>query len=345
MIKRSLLLTAWLVVFFAFNVEAQEKGGWFKGIFASGKKNSKSAETVEIAPFVFTLSDNHFRVDFHFLDSLFAAEEEANRNAQGGPSTPPIILSYGQEVVVDGNLTLDSVWLTLEDYYNIWDSERVNPYKFNGLEFKDTVQLTLFYPEMGLRWSSPMKPSVVTSNFGLRRYRWHYGVDLRLNTGDTITAAFDGVVRMANYDRYGYGHYVLIRHYNGVETLYGHLSKRLVQVGQEVKAGELIGLGGSTGRSTGPHLHFEVRYQGNAIDPNEFFDFATGCLVDHQYTLTPASFSYLAEVNKVVVHRVRRGDTLSGISYRYGVPISKICQLNGISKKSILRIGQRLRIN
>lgn len=344
MIKRSLLLTAWLVVFFAFKVEAQEKGGWFKGIFSSEKKNSESIETVDVAPIFFTLNEEDFKVDFQYLDELFA-EELKEPVAEGGPSTPPIILAYGNEVVVGENVSLDSVWLTLEDYYNIWDSERVNPYKFNGLDFKDTVQLTLFYPEMGLKWSSPLKPSPITSDFGLRRYRWHYGVDVRLNVGDTINAAFDGVVRMANYDRYGYGHYVLIRHYNGVETLYGHLSKRLVTVGQEVKAGDLIGLGGNTGRSTGPHLHFEVRYQGNAVDPKGFFDFASGCLVDHQYTLSPASFSYLKEVNKVIVHRVRRGDTLSGISARYGVSMTKICKLNGISKKSVIRVGQRLRVN
>lgn len=343
MIKRSLLLTAWLAVFFAFKVEAQDKKGWFKGIFSAGK--AKSVETIDVAPLYFTLNDEDFRVDFHFLDSLFTAEALEISNAEGGPSTPPLILSYGQDVIVGENIALDSVWLTLEDYYNIWDSERVNPYKFNGLEFKDTVQLTLFYPEMGLKWASPLKPSAITSDFGLRRYRWHYGVDVRLNTGDSVSAAFDGVVRMANYDRYGYGHYVLLRHYNGVETLYGHLSKRLVTVGQEVKAGDLLGLGGSTGRSTGPHLHFEVRYQGNAIDPKGMFDFASGCLVDHQYTLTPASFAYLTEVNKVIVHRVRRGDTLSEISYKYGVPIAKICRLNGISRKSVIRVGQRLRVN
>ena len=160
-----------------------------------------------------------------------------------------------------------------------------------------------------------------------------------------MRVAFDGIVRIAQYDRYGYGHYILVRHYNGLETLYGHFKKRLARVGDVVKAGDVIGLGGNTGRSTAPHLHFEVRYEGNAIDPADLFDFQNDSLLSDQLSITPATFAYLAEARKIRYHRIRRGDTLSHISYRYGVSISKICRLNGISRKTILRVGRRLRIN
>lgn len=342
MIRKSTLL-AIIVVSLAFESRAQQSGSWIKGLFTFKKQ-----EEVQLPPPtpVFTVNDSDFLIDNNYLDSIFAADLALlNEQAQGGPATPPLVLSYGHEVAVSENLSLDSIWLSAEDYYNIWDSERVNPYKFNGLNFKDTLQVKLFYPEVGLYWSNPMKKSVITSDFGLRRYRWHYGVDVRLNVGDSVKAVFDGVVRMANYDRPGYGHYVLVRHYNGLETLYGHLSQRLVQVGDEIKAGDLVGWGGSTGRSSGPHLHFEVRYQGNAIDPKAIFDLESGCLIGETFTLNPSSFAYLADANKVIVHRVRSGDTLSGISYRYGVSITKICRLNGISRNSVIRVGQRLRIN
>ena len=121
----------------------------------------------------------------------------------------------------------------------------------------------------------PTTSRVVTSNFGYRKSfkRMHKGIDVKVYIGDTIYAAFDGQVRAANIDPNGYGKYVVIRHYNGFETVYGHMSKQLVKANDFVQAGEPIGLGGNTGRSTGSHLHFEVRFLGAAIDPAEIFDF------------------------------------------------------------------------
>src|SRR5690606_35983628 len=125
--------------------------------------------------------------------------------------------------------------------------------------------------------------------------RWHYGTDLKLDTGDTVVAAFDGIVRIAQYDRLGYGHYILLRHYNGLETLYGHLSAYSVKVGDLVKAGEMIGLGGSTGRSSGPHLHYEVRYQGIAINSDDLYNFMDFSLRVDTLLITSNNFSYLNE--------------------------------------------------
>jgi len=321
----------------------QEKTeGFFK--FIKKKKvieNSYQYDTIKV------VEDGWYVVSQSYLDSLAAAEEEVlfiEIDTAVEEEEDQFILSYGVPVEINENLSVDSVWLTLHDYFETWSSIKINPYNLDGLKFKDTLTLPLVSEEAGLSWSMPLNKMTITSPFGLRRWKWHNGDDLRLSVGDSVKAAFDGIVRVAHYDRYGYGHYVLVRHYNGLETLYGHLSKRLVKIGDVIKAGDLVGLGGSTGRSTGPHLHFEIRYEGTPIKPIAVFDFDNMSLVHEELTISPETFAYLKEARKVRYHRVRSGDTLSGISYRYGVSLSKICRINGISRNSVLRIGQRIRI-
>lgn len=158
-----------------------------------------------------------------------------------------------------------------------WDSQFVNPY--NGVEIpavKD-IDVSTYVPPV---------PGAITSNYGYRRRfrRVHRGTDLRLSIGDTVVSAFDGKVRLTKYEGRGYGYYVVIRHDNGMETVYGHLSKFLVKPNQRVKAGEPIALGGNTGRSTGPHLHFETRFMGLAINPAAIIDFENG--VPHKDVFT-----------------------------------------------------------
>lgn len=247
-------------------------------------------------------------------------------------------------VEVSEQMKMDCVWVTIAEYYAIWDSRTVNPYKVDPTTYKDTLLFPLFDSTNGLSWHMPLSAGIVNSHFGNRHYRWHYGTDLDLTTGDPVYAAFDGIVRINQYDGGGYGNYVLLRHYNGLETLYGHLSKSQVKVGQLVKAGEIIGLGGSTGRSSGPHLHYEVRYEGNAIDPETVYDFANNSLRGDTFRLMPAHFDYVREARQVVYHKVRPGDTLSGISRKYRVSMTTICRLNRITTRSTLRVGQRLRI-
>ncbi|HEY8402143.1 MAG TPA: M23 family metallopeptidase [Cytophagaceae bacterium] len=248
-------------------------------------------------------------------------------------------------VEVSEQMNVDSIWITIAEYFAIWDSRSVNPYKIDGSKFSDTLTLKLYDTLAGYSWSMPLHHCRTTSRFGMRHYRWHYGTDIGLTTGDPVLAAFDGIVRINKYDAGGYGNYVMLRHYNGLETLYGHLSKSLVEVGQLVKAGDTIGLGGSTGRSSGPHLHYEVRYEGNAIDPEEMYDFKNHTLKVCEFDLMPVHFSYLKEAaRKVYYHKVKSGETLSTISRKYRVPIATICRLNGITTKSTLRVGQRLRI-
>lgn len=122
-------------------------------------------------------------------------------------------------------------------------------------------------------FSMPTPSRKVTSKFGRRWGRLHAGLDIKVYTGDTIYAAFDGKARIVKYNAKGYGYYVVLRHPNGLETLYGHLSKQLIKENQVVRAGEPIGLGGNTGRSFGSHLHFETRILGKPINPALMFDF------------------------------------------------------------------------
>lgn len=204
----------------------------------------------------------------------------------------------------------------------------------------------------------------ITSRYGPRRGRAHQGLDISLKTGDPIYATFDGKVRMSKAAG-NYGNLVIIRHNNGLETYYAHLSERSVEVGDWVVAGQQIGLGGSTGRSTGPHLHYEVRYKGQSFDPERIIDFTTGDLRRGELLLKRRHFSIYAkyeqdfdaevEVEKIEeaerkaaaaiqYHTVRSGDTLGALARKYGTSVTRLCQLNGIKSTSILRIGQRLRV-
>ncbi|MBU2914803.1 peptidoglycan DD-metalloendopeptidase family protein [Reichenbachiella agariperforans] len=338
--KRSIAIGFFLFLMIPSKSFSQEKR--LKDFFHFKNKKIESAvapDTIQV------IDDNMFTIDDSYLDSLAWEEQRVlEEEMRADIDTGQIILFYDSPVEVSEQLYIDSVWVTIREYYSIWSSNKINPYDLDGENFSDTVKLPLTYANPSLDWSMPLEQMTITSPFGLRRWKWHYGDDIRLNVGDSVHVAFDGIVRLARYDRYGYGYYILVRHYNGLETLYGHLSKQLVEPGDILKAGDVLGLGGSTGRSSGPHLHFEVRYQGNAIKPTDVFDFDNNALISPELEINASTFSYLKEARKVRYHRVRSGDTLSYISYRYGVSISTICRLNGIRRNSILRIGQRIRI-
>lgn len=181
----------------------------------------------------------------------------------------------------------------------------------------------------------------LNSDFGPRRGRMHYGVDLDLETGDPVVCAFEGVVRIARKHS-TFGNVVVVRHWNGLETLYGHLSTLCVKPGQSMAAGDTIGLGGSTGRSTGSHLHFETRYLGTPIDPKFIFDLRSGELKNTSLLVKKGMFE--ATSSSRSFHVVRRGDTLSAIAGRYGTTVKQLCRINRIGTRSTLRIGQRVRV-
>ncbi|HKK38594.1 MAG TPA: M23 family metallopeptidase, partial [Cryomorphaceae bacterium] len=225
--------------------------------------------------------------------------------------------------------------------YCSWNTDRVHPYK-NDLRFMTDTVLLVLAPD-SCDFVSPYTGRK-TSDFGYRRYRYHYGVDIKLYQGEEVKSAFEGVVRIAQYDG-DYGKVVVVRHHNGLETLYAHLSKLNVKEGDKVEAGDVVGLGGSTGRSTGSHLHFEARYKGEPIDPNALIEWETGYLCHDTLAVNQEHFEYLVEVRKRKYHKIRSGDTLSGIARRYGTSIRNICQLNGIRSTTTLRIGKTLRYN
>ena len=237
-----------------------------------------------------------------------------------------------------------------------WGSH-VNPFAGMAVDIPDRQDIDL------QEFVMPIGTRQVTSNYGYRHSfgRMHYGVDLKLSTGDTIRAAFSGKVRIRSYEGRGYGNYIVIRHPNGLETVYGHMSRAIAREGTVVKAGDPIGLGGSTGRSTGPHLHFEARFMGIPLDPTDLFDFVAGvprfdvfAFVKGAYQ-TPRSFAVARAVAKpkksgeaneeqFKTHRIKKGETMSTIARHYGVSVSKLCRTNGISSKQKLSIGRTLRI-
>jgi len=260
------------------------------------------------------------------------------------------------------------------DLYQDWDNRYVS--RVNGIlpdEFRS-----------GLRgFHMPTPSRVVTSNFGARWGRQHKGLDIKVYIGDTICAAFSGKVRIVRYEPRGYGNYVVIRHDNGLETVYGHMSKQLVRENQEVRAGQPIGLGGNTGRSTGSHLHFETRLCGVALNPALMFDFKNQDVVDDYYVYrkatyeresaqatrlrgvggtatapaeprqhnevaaaTPAPRHNSASANSDArFHKVSKGETLYSIARKRGTTVDKLCKLNHIGKNFRLTPGQVLKYN
>ncbi len=210
----------------------------------------------------------------------------------------------------------------------------------------------------------------MTSNFGRRgSRRYHYGIDIKAQTGDTIYAAFDGKVRVKQFERGGYGYYVVIRHLNGLETVYGHLSKFLVEENEFVRSGQPIGLAGNTGRSFGSHLHFETRFLGKPINPNFIIDFENKVPHQDQYLVTNSSYKKTTRSSTVTIqtsndhykeaansnnkyvsgdvkyHRIKQGDTLGAIARKYGVSVKELCELNSISSRTVLRVGKSLRVS
>lgn len=234
-----------------------------------------------------------------------------------------------------------------EDLYgDTFDSQWVDPFRASNTHatFPDSCEIdcsSFVIPiDCDLR---------VTSPYGVRRRRMHRGIDLKVQVGDTIRAAFAGKVRVRNYERRGYGNYLIIRHPNGLETIYGHLSKFIVDENDVVRAGQPIALGGNTGRSTGSHLHFETRFLGVDINPVELIDFENGVPHKDIYVFRNVKINgkksniYTSSDDQLVYHRVKSGDTLGKIARMYGTTISELCRLNGLKSTSTLRIGQSIR--
>lgn len=251
-------------------------------------------------------------------------------------------------------IELDRPNISDDDFQDAWDSESIHAYK--DVQLSDLPnEIDLCLTDSLHSWACP-KIGQVNSGFKFRRYREHKGTDIQLNIGDPVYAAFDGKVRVVRQvgQAGGYGNLIVLRHTNGLETYYAHLSKHLVQENDIVKAGEVIGLGGSTGRSTGPHLHFETRYMGKPFDAERIFCFEKGELRDTVFTLKKHYFNINSHygqsdaqsvaASQAQIHIVKKGDTLGALARKYHTTVKKICQMNHISATSTLRLGQRIRV-
>ena len=259
-------------------------------------------------------------------------------------------------------------------YTEGWESDRVNPYKNANVPQTKVIDVRGFH--------MPIKGNFITSPYGYRPAfrRTHKGVDMRSAVGDTVYAAFTGKVRLTKFERGGYGFYVILRHDNGLETVYGHLTRFLVQPNQYVKAGQPIALSGNTGRSTGPHLHFETRFMGYAINPAAIIDFANRTTHTDSYTFNKNNYtesrSYTPSRKYAAVrstssssnnnstasksnhkydnktkkrsaerstYKVRKGDSLGKIAACNGTTVTQLKKLNGI-KGDKVQSGKVLRV-
>lgn len=232
----------------------------------------------------------------------------------------------------------------------------------NELDFPESQLITIENDSLGT-YHQP-KIGQINSKFGWRDGRMHKGIDINLNRGDAVVSAFDGMVRIAQA-KGAFGNVVIIRHYNGLETVYAHLSKILVEAGQTVEAGQIIGLGGNTGHSFGAHLHFEMRYLGQAIDAEDFVDFQKGILKNNTVLITKADVETKYDLRALhsrqkrdlnttrvtatsskygKIYKVKKGDTLGRIAQRNHTTIKSICKKNGIKQTKALQLGQKLKI-
>lgn len=229
-----------------------------------------------------------------------------------------------------------------------WSNSRLFPYPDQTFHLmEDSIKINLLEES-----SFYMLPNEhLFSPFGWRRNRQHKGMDLDLDTGDTLRAAFSGKVRFSKYNNGGYGYLVIIRHFSGLETYYAHLDKLLVQPNDIVLAGDVIGLGGETGNALGPHLHFEIRYKDVAFNPANIIDFDSNNVkyinngVDPIYYLTKEDFKWVSAASKKKYYKLKKGEYLGIVAQKHNISIKKILKLNpSIKETDILQIGKIIRV-
>jgi murein DD-endopeptidase MepM/ murein hydrolase activator NlpD len=297
---------------------------------------------------VISISGNN-KLNAQVLDGKLLSDSTANEiEAVEGAEEDSIAADLNQEayeLIEDEGLC---AILNCDLYNAIWDTTRINPYMVDLKLKKDTTFLQLVHDPV-CDYSHPACGEI-TSEFGWRKYRYHYGIDINLETGDLVLAAFEGTIRVARYSP-SYGYYVIIRHLNGLETLYAHLSQIQVTAGEYVQAGDAVGLGGNTGHSRGSHLHFEVRFLGQQINPRDIISFEEYACTNPEIQITSKSFDYLhvaakhkAELSARKYYKVRKGDTLSKIAKKNRTTVTKLCKLNKIKKKTKLRAGRKIRV-
>ncbi len=366
--KLSLLFLLFLFAAPSFAQDPQqdtlEKKNWFQRVF------SPKTVIVHDTIYIYEQDEELFEEEAEDIDESEGNEsaelEELNENQKKGSIPMPFDTLNTDDKFTKVILFDNGSWM----YYDIpkpdlpdfisndhWMTDQVHAYTdINVQDLQEEIDLVLCDSVHG--WCIPGNGPLV-SPYKVRKGHKHQGVDLGVKFGDPIYAAFDGIVRVALPPKLtgGYGNVVVLRHANGLETYYGHLTQYIVEADDIVKAGEIIGYCGSTGRSTGPHLHFETRYLGQSFDPERIFDFEGGTLRDTIFTLKKHYFSIYSHegqsdkesevaskkvVPKHVTHSVKKGETLSSIARKYGTTVDKICKLNGINRKKTLKVGQKI---
>jgi murein DD-endopeptidase MepM/ murein hydrolase activator NlpD len=368
--KRNPLFLLLMITLFGANVFAQggEKGSFKKnpqikantGLY---KEKDKKEDFLDELPKL------QFRNEFEVIEKVqtttaatqkFEPVKELNPTVSNFDTTSiderePLVIDIQEEMAPAGS----DDFVQVASYYSIWDTENIDPYDIDYKDLDDVVDIELYNKEMGRYWSAPLNTCKQTSQFGPRWGKMHSGVDLDLETGDPVYSTFDGIVRVSGTNS-GYGNFMVVRHYNGLETLYGHLSQRGLEPGAYVKATDEIGLGGSTGHSTGSHLHYETRYEGNYFNPNYIFTFsadATDVTGDHFMLSSRVFDSYglgianeygsageKVRTRRTAWTRVHSGDTLYSIAQRAGISADKLARMNGMRLSSNLKAGKRLRV-
>ena len=299
----------------------------YKGVVTDGHNNKETENSLYQAPFIVDPVDDEEEEDDD-LPTVFTLDDEG--------------VEREDDIILEG-----------------FDTAAIHLPKLDVNTIASPIIIQLCDPSRGEKftWPTPWT-SRPSSHYGPRRRRFHYGLDLAQPTGEPIYAAFDGVVRISKYNK-SYGNLVIIHHANGLETYYAHMSKRHVSAGQQVKSGDVIGLCGNTGRSFGSHLHFEVRYMGNALNPENVVDCSTHDLISNRLEITSGSFRKVAKGGTKewsggnggstsgdgAWYRVREGDNLSKIARRNGITVKRLCQLNGISESKVLHPGDKLRVS
>ena len=252
---------------------------------------------------------------------------------------------------------LDSIQIIpAYESYSGWDTKNLFVNRADRSSVGSGIQFQLAHVDCDFHYPAA---GMMTSPFGPRWGRMHYGLDIDLEVGDNVFAAFEGMVRISQYHS-SYGNVVVVRHNNGLETLYAHLSQRKVIPGDHVEAGDIIGFGGNTGRSYGAHLHFEFRYKGQAFDPLLVLNPSAQALLASTFTLLPIHFDEAGvspqtiaarnasgksgKSSKSKYHVVKRGDSLYSIARKNGTSIRALCKLNRIKESSTLQLGQRIKL-
>jgi murein DD-endopeptidase MepM/ murein hydrolase activator NlpD len=315
--------TVWVKdgILYSYNPEPNKK------IDSSKEKKSppvKSSPTTAVD----AVRDHSYRA---LVDSLFTFGIEFDRDSMA-------------EVILKNDEIFNTEWSTTSVHYSKSDPQKMpNLMRFELLRGYEKYKFNWFG---GLTWG-----------YGPRWGRMHKGLDTDLDEGDSLFASFNGIVRYAEFNDGGYGNCVVIRHFNGLETLYAHLSKLHVEPGDLVFTGELIGLGGTTGRSDGPHLHFETRYKSHSFDPFLYLDKENQlALINNDFVLDKnklmdegSSDDSMAsksskDKSQGKYHTVKKGETLSMISKKYKTTIDKLMKLNKLKNKNSVRTGQKIRI-